>query len=107
VHERRQHAAESLDGNEILIRIDRQVRHSLYGKTVRRSSKLAAHDEAFQIDPGIWVRLDFAVPVRIVSRGGAIAGRTPERADGRRRDAARDEDAGALEQRRASAASRS
>ena len=30
----------------VLVRIDRQVRHPLYGKTVRRSSKLAAHDEA-------------------------------------------------------------
>ena len=30
----------------VLVRIDRQVRHALYGKTVRRASKLAAHDEA-------------------------------------------------------------
>ena len=30
----------------VLVRIDRQVTHPLYGKTVRRSSKLAAHDEA-------------------------------------------------------------
>ncbi len=29
----------------VVVRIDRQVRHPLYGKTVRRSSKLAAHDE--------------------------------------------------------------
>jgi tetratricopeptide (TPR) repeat protein len=37
---------------------------------------LASYDEAFQIDPGIWVRLDLAVPVRIVSRGGSIAEET-------------------------------
>ena len=29
----------------VMVRIDRQVRHALYDKTVRRSSKLAAHDE--------------------------------------------------------------
>ena len=30
----------------VLVRIDRQMRHALYGKIVRRSSKLAAHDES-------------------------------------------------------------
>ncbi len=30
----------------VLVRIDRKVRHPLYGKTVKRSTKLAAHDEA-------------------------------------------------------------
>ncbi len=39
----------------------------------RESDALASYDEAFQIDPGIWVRLDLPVPVRIVSRGGAVA----------------------------------
>ena len=29
----------------ILVRIDRSFRHPLYQKTVKRSSKLAAHDE--------------------------------------------------------------
>lgn len=42
----------------------------------RHTQALASYDEAFQIDPGIWVRLDLAVPVRIVSRGGAIADET-------------------------------
>ncbi len=39
---------------------------------------LAAYDEAFQIDPGIFVRLGWPVPVRIVSRGGAIAEETAD-----------------------------
>ena len=39
----------------VVVRIDRQVRHPLYGKTVRRSSKLAAHDE--QNDCGIGDRV--------------------------------------------------
>lgn len=42
----------------------------------RSTDALGSYDEAFQIDPGIWVRLDLAVPVRIVSRGGAIAAET-------------------------------
>jgi small subunit ribosomal protein S17 len=41
----------------VLIRIDRQVRHSLYGKTVRRSSKFAAHDEANDAHIGDTVRV--------------------------------------------------
>jgi len=41
----------------VLIRIDRQVRHSLYGKTVKRSSKLAAHDEANDAHVGDTVRV--------------------------------------------------
>ncbi|MEP7060309.1 MAG: 30S ribosomal protein S17 [Actinomycetota bacterium] len=41
----------------VLIRIDRQVRHSLYGKTVRRSSKLAAHDETNDAHVGDTVRV--------------------------------------------------
>jgi small subunit ribosomal protein S17 len=41
----------------VLVRIDRQVRHSLYGKTVRRSSKLAAHDEENDAHTGDTVRV--------------------------------------------------
>jgi small subunit ribosomal protein S17 len=41
----------------VVIRIDRQVRHALYGKTVRRSSKLVAHDEANDAHVGDTVRV--------------------------------------------------
>ena len=41
----------------VLVRIDRQVRHALYGKTVRRSSKLAAHDETNDAHVGDTVRV--------------------------------------------------
>jgi small subunit ribosomal protein S17 len=41
----------------VLVRIDRQVRHALYGKTVRRSSKLAAHDEQNDAHTGDTVRV--------------------------------------------------
>jgi small subunit ribosomal protein S17 len=41
----------------VLIRIDRQVRHALYDKTVKRSSKLAAHDETNDAHVGDTVRV--------------------------------------------------
>jgi len=41
----------------VLVRIDRQMRHSLYGKTVRRSSKFAAHDETNDAHVGDTVRV--------------------------------------------------
>ena len=41
----------------VLVRIDRQVRHPLYGKTVRRSSKFAAHDEQNDAHLGDTVRV--------------------------------------------------
>jgi len=47
----------------VVVRIDRQVRHSLYNKTVRRSSKLAAHDEANDAHKGDTVRVMETRPV--------------------------------------------
>jgi small subunit ribosomal protein S17 len=41
----------------VVVRIDRQVRHALYGKTVRRASKLAAHDEQNDAHVGDTVRV--------------------------------------------------
>jgi len=34
---------------------------------------LERYDEAFQVDPGVFLRLDFDVPVRFAARGGAVA----------------------------------
>ena len=47
----------------VLVRIDRQVRHGLYDKTVRRSSKLAAHDEANDAHVGDTVRVMETRPI--------------------------------------------
>ena len=47
----------------VLVRIDRQVTHSLYHKTVRRSSKLAAHDEQNDAHVGDTVRVMETRPV--------------------------------------------
>jgi small subunit ribosomal protein S17 len=52
----------------VLVRIDRQVRHALYGKTVRRSSKLAAHDEANDAHVGDTVRVMETKPLSKTKR---------------------------------------
>ena len=41
----------------VLVAVKQVVRHRTYGKTVRRSSKLAAHDEANDAHVGDTVRL--------------------------------------------------
>jgi small subunit ribosomal protein S17 len=41
----------------VVVRVDRQIRHALYGKTVRRSSKLLAHDESNEARSGDTVRV--------------------------------------------------
>ena len=47
------------DGMEktVVVRISAAVRHPLYGKTVRRSTKLKAHDEAQEARVGDRVRI--------------------------------------------------
>ncbi len=47
----------------VVIRIDRTVRHSLYNKTVRRSSKLSAHDETNDAHMGDTVRVMETRPI--------------------------------------------
>ena len=41
----------------VVVEIQRRTTHPLYGKTVRRSSKLAAHDEANDAHVGDTVRV--------------------------------------------------
>ena len=52
----------------VVVRIDRQVRHPLYGKTVRRSSKLAAHDAQNDAHVGDTVRITETRPVSKTKR---------------------------------------
>jgi small subunit ribosomal protein S17 len=52
----------------VVVRIDRQVRHPLYGKTVRRSSKLAAHDESNDAHVGDTVRVTETRPLSKTKR---------------------------------------
>ncbi|MFB3737688.1 MAG: 30S ribosomal protein S17 [Candidatus Velamenicoccus archaeovorus] len=41
----------------VLVKVDRKIRHPLYKKIVRRSAKLAAHDEANEAHVGDLVRV--------------------------------------------------
>ena len=52
----------------VLVRIDRRVRHGLYGKTVRRSSELAAHDETNDAHTGDTVRVIETKPLSKTKR---------------------------------------
>jgi small subunit ribosomal protein S17 len=52
----------------VVVRIDRVVRHPLYGKTIRRSAKLAAHDEANDAHVGDTVRVTETRPVSKTKR---------------------------------------
>ena len=47
----------------VMVRIDRQVRLALYDTTVRRSTKLAAHDEANDAHVGDTVRVMETKPI--------------------------------------------
>jgi small subunit ribosomal protein S17 len=57
----------------VLVRIDRQVRHPLYGKIVRRSSKLAAHDESNDARTGDVVRVMETRPISKSKRWRVVA----------------------------------
>ena len=57
----------------VLVRVDRKVTHPLYRKTVRRSSKLAAHDEQNEAHVGDTVRLMETRPVSKSKRWRVVA----------------------------------
>ena len=52
----------------VLVRIDRQVRPPRYDKTVRRASKLAAHDESNEAHVGDTVRVMETKPISKTKR---------------------------------------
>lgn len=64
----------------IIVRVDRRIRHPVYGKFIRRSTKFAAHDEQNACREGDTVTVVETRPLsktkswtlgRIVARGGA------------------------------------
>ncbi len=52
----------------VLVKIDQVVRHRAYGKIIRRSSKLAAHDEANDAHTGDTVRIMETRPLSATKR---------------------------------------
>ena len=67
----------------VTVKVERKVKHPLYGKIIRRSKKYHAHDEANEYRPGDTVRIEETKPIsktktwkvldRIqASKGGAV-----------------------------------
>lgn len=52
----------------IVVSVERMTRHPLYGKTVRRTSKLYAHDEENQAKAGDVVEIEFCRPLSKLKR---------------------------------------
>ncbi|NJC32576.1 small subunit ribosomal protein S17 [Sphingomonas jejuensis] len=47
----------------VVVRVERKVKHPLYGKIIRRSKKYHAHDEANDFREGETVRIEETAPI--------------------------------------------
>ncbi|MBC7159160.1 MAG: 30S ribosomal protein S17 [Porphyrobacter sp.] len=47
----------------VTVRVERKVKHALYGKIIRRSKKYHAHDEGNEFRPGDRVRIEETRPI--------------------------------------------
>jgi small subunit ribosomal protein S17 len=47
----------------ITVLVERRVKHPLYGKFMRRSTKVHAHDEGNECNKGDWVRVEQCRPL--------------------------------------------
>ena len=69
----------------VVVKVERKVKHPLYGKIIRRSKKYHAHDEANVWKEGQIVRIEECAPIsklkswRVVDGGGVA---TPEALEG-------------------------
>ena len=69
----------------VVVRVERRVKHPLYGKIIRRSKKYHAHDEANEYKAGETVRIEETAPIsklktwKVVDRVNTHA--TPERVE--------------------------
>ena len=63
----------------VVVKVERKVKHPLYGKIIRRSKKYHAHDETNQFREGETVRIEECAPISklktwtVVGRVGAEA----------------------------------
>ncbi len=68
----------------VVVKVERKVKHPLYGKIIRRSKKYHAHDEANEYREGETVRIEETAPIsklktwRVIDR--VDTHRTPARA---------------------------
>ena len=47
----------------VVVKVERKVKHPLYGKIIRRSKKYHAHDEANSVKEGAIVRIEECAPI--------------------------------------------
>ena len=47
----------------VVVKVERKVKHPLYGKIIRRSKKYHAHDEDNSFKPGEIVRIEETAPI--------------------------------------------
>lgn len=52
----------------IVVRVEREVKHPVYGKYIRRSSKMYAHDETNQSKTGDYVLIQQGRPISKTKR---------------------------------------
>jgi small subunit ribosomal protein S17 len=69
----------------VVVKVERRVKHPLYGKIIKRSKKYHAHDEGNEFKQGETVRIEETRPIsklktwRVIDRVDTHA--TPEKAD--------------------------
>ncbi len=56
----------------IVVRVERKVKHPLYGKIIRRSKKYHAHDEVNEYREGETVRIEECAPISKLKTWKAI-----------------------------------
>ena len=67
----------------VVVKVERKVKHPLYGKIIRRSKKYHAHDEANVWKEGQIVRIEECAPIsklkswRVVDGGGVATPAEP------------------------------
>jgi small subunit ribosomal protein S17 len=63
----------------VVVKVERKVKHPLYGKIIRRSKKYHAHDEANSFKAGETVRIEECAPIsklktwKVLDKPGAAA----------------------------------
>jgi small subunit ribosomal protein S17 len=63
----------------VVVKVERKVKHPLYGKIIRRSKKYHAHDEANTFKEGETVRIEECAPIsklktwKVIERLGGAA----------------------------------
>ena len=63
----------------VVVKVERKVKHPLYGKIIRRSKKYHAHDEANAFKSGEVVRIEECAPIsklktwKVIEKVGGVA----------------------------------